>query len=246
MKYAILSDIHSNAQALEAVVNACLKEKVQAFLCVGDIVGYGAAPSRCVNALQRLKAISVAGNHDMAVIGRLDASYFTDEGKEAIFWTRSNISFEDINYLNGLKLVYKNNDLILVHANLKDPLRFDYIRDIAKSEETFDLMDKQVCFVGHTHAPAIFIKKNDKIYKSYDTEIELTAGDKYIVNVGSVGQPRDRNPMASYCIYDTFLQMLEIRRTHYDIASAQNEILKAGLPKILAERLLQKQNEKEI
>ena len=237
MRYAILSDIHGNAQALEGVVNAALKCEPHAFLCVGDTVGYGADPHRCLNALKRLKAVHIAGNHDWAVIGRLDAGYFTEEGKIAIEWTRNHISFEDITYLSSFEISYKNDDLILVHATLHQPSAFHYLNDVEKCQKTFELMDRRLCFIGHTHVPGIFIQKGGKVYYAENAAVEIDPSCQYIVNVGSVGQPRDKNPLSSYCIYDTHTRMIAIHRVSYDIPSAQNAIISAGLPAKLATRL---------
>ncbi len=237
MRYAILSDIHSNLEALEAVIEACHQQNVKNFFCVGDTVGYGANPKECLDFLRKFKITSVAGNHDWAVGGRLDASYFTEEGKEATAWTRSYIPFEYFNYLNALEAVFKNNDLILTHASLDNPERFEYLHDISKAPDTFNLMDRSVCFIGHTHIPKIFIQKGTDVLYSSMSEIEIDPECKYIINTGSVGQPRDGNPMASYGIYDTDMEIVELRRVAYDIATAQEKILEAGLPDFLARRL---------
>jgi len=237
MRYAILSDIHSNLEALEAVIEACRQQKIKKFFCVGDTVGYGANPKECLDFLQKYKVVSVAGNHDWAVGGRLDASYFTEDGKAAVAWTRTSIPFEYFNYLNTLKTVFKNNNFILAHASLNNPEHFDYLNDISKAPDTFHLMDRPVCFIGHTHVPQIFVQKENNILYSLMSEIEIDSGCKYIVNTGSVGQPRDGNPMASYGIYDTDIGIVELKRVEYNIATAQEKILEAGLPDFLARRL---------
>ncbi|VAX36320.1 hypothetical protein MNBD_UNCLBAC01-10 [hydrothermal vent metagenome] len=237
MRYAILSDIHGNLEALGAVADECHQQHVGKILCAGDTVGYGANPKECLDFLQKFKVPSVAGNHDWAVGGRLDASYFTDNGKAAIAWIRSNIPFEYFNYLNGLTTVYKNEDVIVTHASLNTPEYFDYLNNITKAPNTFTLMDRPVCFIGHTHVPQIFIQQGENIVYSHTAEVEVIPECKYIVNVGSVGQPRDKNSMASYCIYDTDSGLIQLRRVSYDIVTAQQKILAAGLPKALATRL---------
>ncbi|HBR15370.1 MAG TPA: metallophosphoesterase [Candidatus Omnitrophica bacterium] len=237
MRYAVLSDIHGNLEALQAVIQACRQQRVEAFLCVGDTVGYGANPQECLEILRGLKAISVAGNHDWAVSGKLDFSYFTEDGQAAVLWTRNKIAFEQFNYLNSLELVYKNEDVILAHGSLDQPAQFNYLEDLPQAQEAFPLMDRGICFVGHTHVPRIFIQRGEKSYFTQILEMELSADDKYIVNVGSVGQPRDGNSLASYGIYDTGMAMIDIKRVPYDIPTAQRKILEAGLPEHLAERL---------
>ena len=237
MRYAILSDIHGNLEALQAVLETCRTFKVSALLCCGDIVGYGANPKEVLSIIRQFKVMTVAGNHDWAVGGRLDFSHFTDDGRAAVEWTRTQISMEDIAYLNSLELVVKNKDCILVHASLYHSQEFRYMTNISKATESFILMDVLVCFIGHTHVPAVFVEAGGKLYNLDNSAIELQPGYKYMVNAGSVGQPRDGNPMASFCIYDTQLQTIELRRVPYNIQEAQRKILEAGLPKNLALRL---------
>ncbi len=236
MRYGIISDIHSNWEALEGVLAECRKLKVGTLLCCGDIVGYGADPKKCLEVIRKLNVTTVAGNHDWAVSGRLDSSYFTDDGKAAVMWTRGCIGLEDIMYLNGLPLELKNKDCILVHSSLKNPVHFTYVTNIAKAAEAFSVMEDRVCFIGHTHVPVIFVRHGENIYQN-DGKIEIDAACQYIVNVGSVGQPRDGNPMASFCIYDTALQTIELKRVLYDVKTAQRKILEAGLPPFLSLRL---------
>ena len=237
MRYGIISDIHGNLEALKEVVDACEREGVEQYLCVGDIMGYGANPNECMELICKLNTLCVAGNHDWAVSGKLDASYFIPEGKEAIAWTRENLDMNGFNFLNSLKLVERNDDIILVHGTLSDPKMFEYLDDIVKSADSFELMERPVCFIGHTHVPMILIQYQKQVYISGGLEVELDSQAKYIVNVGSVGQPRDRNPMASFCIYDTDMKMIEVKRVQYDIQSAQKKIIEAGLPELLANRL---------
>jgi predicted phosphodiesterase len=237
MRYAIISDIHGNLEALQAVLRECSLARAQALLCTGDIVGYGANPKECLAIIRQFKIIAVAGNHDWAVGGRLDFSHFTDDGRAAVEWTRGQISMEDIAYLNGLELSVKNKDCILVHSSLYEPGQFIYVTSLSKAAPSFPLMDIPVCFIGHTHVPGVFVEVGGKNYCLDHSSIEVEPGYKYIVNVGSVGQPRDGNPMASFCIYDTQFKTIELRRVPYTIQEAQRKILEAGLPRTLATRL---------
>ncbi len=237
MRYAIISDIHGNLEALESVLGECLKLKADKFLCAGDTVGYGASPQQCLEAVKLLRADTVAGNHDWAVSGRVDPSYFTEDGRAAVVWTRSQVSFDDIEYLNKLPLVVKHTDYALAHASLKDPGKFNYMSSVSRAYESFMLLEAPVCFVGHTHVPGIFLQRGEHTFEEVSLEVEMSPELKYIVNVGSVGQPRDANPMASFAIYDTLLRTIEIRRVWYDIKKAQKAILDAGLPRALALRL---------
>jgi len=237
MRYGIISDIHSNLEALEAVVSALRRLHVQRVLCLGDIMGYGASPKQCLSLLKQIKAVSVAGNHDWAVSGKLNASYFPSDGKEAIAHNRNHLVLDDFEYLNGLDLVYKNQSLIMVHGTLHQPELFSYLDTSAKADETSNLMDRNICFVGHTHVPQVYVKQEGLIFPSEIPEFELKPNCSYIVNVGSVGQPRDENPKASFCIYDTDLRMIEIKRIKYDVELSQKKILEAGLPTFLAQRI---------
>jgi predicted phosphodiesterase len=241
VRYAVISDIHGNLEALQAVLRECSLARVEALLCVGDIVGYGANPKECLALIRHFKVTSVAGNHDWAVGGRLDFSHFTDDGRAAVEWTRGQISMEDIAYLNGLELVVKNKDCILVHGSLHEPGQFIYMTNVSKATPSFALMDVPVCFIGHTHVPRVFVQADGRIYHLDNSSVEIQPGYKYIVNVGSVGQPRDGNPMASFCIYDTTLGTIENHRVLYDIKKAQQKILEARLPESLSLRLAQGQ-----
>ncbi len=237
MRYAVISDIHGNLEALQAVLRECTLARVQALLCAGDIVGYGANPKECLAIVRQFKAVTVAGNHDWAVGGRLDFSHFTDDGRAAVEWTRGHVSMEDIAFLNALELVVKNKDCILVHSSLYEPQQFRYMTELSKAKPSLGIMDVPVCFIGHTHVPGAFVEGDGRYYYLKNSTIEIQPHYKYMVNVGSVGQSRDGNPMASFCIYDTEVQTIELRRVPYNIHEAQRKILEVGLPKNLAFRL---------
>ncbi|MBF0510763.1 MAG: metallophosphoesterase family protein [Candidatus Omnitrophica bacterium] len=237
MRYGIISDIHSNLEAFEAVMTECRQLKIETLLCCGDIVGYGADPKACIHLVKKGNIVSVAGNHDWAVSGRLDFSYFTPNGQAAVLWTRSQLGMEDMIYLNNLPSWLKNKDCTLVHGTLQSPGQFTYLTNIEKASQTFALMENKVCFVGHTHVPQVYIEREGRIYSSDILDIDIQPDCRYIINVGSVGQPRDRNPLASFCVYDTQLEMIENHRVPYDIERAQQKILEAGLPQALGLRL---------
>ncbi len=238
LRYGIFSDIHSNLEALNAVIDAYRKEGIDDYLCVGDIVGYGADPKECILTARSLASQVVAGNHDLAAAGLLSVDYFNEAARDAISWTAKQLSGQEQDFLKGLKLVYKNADLTLVHSALDDPEGFGYVEDLNTAENSFWLQETDVCFVGHTHAPGIFIKdKAGKVSSKKDESVVLAPGCKYIVNVGSVGQPRDLNPKACYCVFDTGKKKITIKRVIYDIKKAQDKISAVGLPAALATRL---------
>jgi putative phosphoesterase len=222
MRYAIFSDIHSNIEALEAVLDAVRADKVERYFCVGDIVGYATDPKPCIMAIREINCLTVCGNHDWASAGLIDYSYFNVYARAAVDWTKTQLDDSDKNYLKGLPLKYEDKEITLVHGSLERPEEFDYIFGEAGASRTLDLCRTKICFAGHTHSPAKF-----------------TRGGKLLVNAGSVGQPRDHNPRAAYCVYDTDTGKAEIKRVKYDIRKTMNKILDAGLPEPLAYRLLE-------
>lgn len=237
MKYAIFSDMHANLEAFEAVLGAMERESPDEYFCVGDIVGYGADPSECIKKVQELNPVIVCGNHDWAACGLVDVEYFNVHAKKAINWTKEHITDEDIKYLKSLKTTYRDNALTLVHGSLDCPEDFSYILDGYEARKTMALMMTAVCFVGHSHVAGTFYENKGTINYSAGSKMEIKPGNKYIVNVGSVGQPRDGDPRASFCIYDCDNESIEIKRVSYDIEKAQVKIIQARLPQILASRL---------
>jgi len=239
MRYGIFSDIHSNLEALDAVITAYKKESIDKYLCIGDAIGYAANPKECIEKIKKLAMITVAGNHDWAAVNMFSIEYFNPVAQEAILWTRRNLDDKSKNFLETLKLVYKNEDLTLAHGTLDNPQEFHYMTDGYIAEESFRLLDASVCFVAHTHVAGMFIKGEDNcVYYKEESSTDLKVRNKYIINVGSVGQPRDGNPQAAYCIYDTQKKQIQIKRASYDIETARDKIIKAGLPRFLGDRLL--------
>jgi len=237
MRYAILSDIHGNLEALRAVLKACEDEVVCGYFCAGCVVGYGADPSECIETIRSVQAKTIAGNHDWAVCGKEDTQYFNVMARSAVEWTQARLPQEDLNWLAGLDLVHDHRDFVMVHGTLNDPEKFIYVTDLELAKDTFYLMKKPLCFIGHTHVAQIIVQKEGKLSYVRRPRVELEPEAKYVVNVGSVGQPRDGDPRASFCIFDPDLSRFELKRVAYDIKAAQGKILEAGLPEFLAQRL---------
>ncbi len=237
MRYGIFSDIHSNIEALDNVLHALQEDGVDRYVCGGDIVGYGANPKECIDKIRGLNPIIVCGNHDWAVGGVIETEYFNESAKEAIEWTRRVLSDEYKEYLKGLKLVYQDEDITLVHATLHSPEMFYYMESIPMARRTLNILKTSVCFIGHTHVPVIFTDEEGQIKYLFDPEMEFIEGSKQIVNTGSAGQPRDGDTRACYAIYDTALKRVHIKRVVYDFRITQEKILNAGLPEFLALRL---------
>ncbi len=238
MRYAIISDIHGNREALEASLDFLSKENIDSYFCLGDIVGYGADPGYCIQKVKSLSCKAViVGNHDWAVVGLLDSSYFNFVAQQAISWTSENLSSADSRYLKSLPLVYKDDLITLVHGTLSHPDEFDYILDVYAAAKNFDLLETPICFIGHSHMPGVFFDENYQVQYSLEQKLILKPQIKYIVNAGSIGQPRDRNWRSSLVIFDTEEKSIEFKRIEYDIKLAQKKIIKAGLPERLASRL---------
>lgn len=237
MRWGVLSDIHANYEALKAVLNALVKEGIDRYLCLGDIVGYAADPGKCIAETKRLNPVTIAGNHDWASVNLFDITYFNAHAQAAILWTRQNLSYEDKEFLKNLELIYQEQDLTLVHGSLHNPEKFEYILDIPSAARTFALCKTKICFIGHSHTPVIFVKEGQNYTFTFQEKLKLQTAQSYIVNAGSIGQPRDGDPQASYVVYDSENKELQIKRVAYDVRKAQDKIIKAGLPRILADRL---------
>lgn len=238
MKYGIISDIHANLEALEVALDALSGEKIDTYLCVGDIVGYGADPALCIEKTKALRPVIVCGNHDSAAAGLTDTTNFNNAAEEAVLWTRSSLSAGDISFLRHLGVTFKNRHLTIVHGTLQEPESFHYMFDVRTASETFELMENNICFVGHSHMPGVFSRRaGSKIKYFSKAKIKLSADEKLIVNVGSIGQPRDGDPRLCYAVYDSDKGTAEIKRLPYDIKTAQKKIMDAGLPPFLAYRL---------
>lgn len=241
MRYGVLSDIHGNLEALDAVLGALADERIDRYLCLGDIVGYGADPNACLERVSGLTTDVIAGNHDHAAIGRLDIATFNRYAAEAALWTRRQLTPAGRRYLGALPYTWRKDDLFAVHGSPANPEDWIYLTSLWLADEAFDAMpgDTVLCVLGHTHAPGIFEKQaaEDRSRQVPAAALELAPECRYIVNVGSVGQPRDGDPRAAYCVFDSAEKRVEIKRVDYDIETAQRKIRDAGLPEMLAERL---------
>ncbi len=238
MRYAILSDIHSNLEAFQAVLKNLSKESVDQILFLGDIVGYGADPDQCIEMLQELSTIVVAGNHDWAAVGLTETSYFIPIAKTAIEWTARRITQSHKEFLKTLPLIQKHNTIALVHATPNQPEAWNYIFSFKEASLSFNYYNHQICFIGHSHKPVAFVEDEEgEISILLDTSFTLSDSHRYIINAGSVGQPRDGDPRAAYGIYNTDDARFTLKRVPYSIEHTQKKIVEAGLPPFLASRL---------
>ena len=236
MKYAIVSDIHSNLEAFEAVLEVIEKESCEKIVCLGDIVGYGANPRECMDLVRKYNMATIAGNHDYACIGKVNINYFNTYAKEATLWTREVTTEDDKEFIRNLPLVDYHDNFTIAHGTLYSPELFDYIQTTYDAYLSLQLLENQVCFIGHSHVPITFFQ-GEMISYTLSPTIKLVKGVRALVNVGSVGQPRDDNPKASFAIYDTEAAEVHITRVEYDIDKAAKKIRAAGLPAPLADRL---------
>ncbi len=242
-RIAILGDIHANVDALNVVLDDCRKYGVTDFLCVGDVVGYNAAPAECLKIIRDLGCPVVKGNHDDYVSATdKDLSDFNPSAAAVIEWTRGQLDADDLSWLKGLPFTITKMGMTIVHATMDNPENFGYVFDILQAEANFISQKVPLCFHGHTHCPMIYERSLNGVFRIDPAELpggafRLSPGRKYFINVGSVGQPRDLNPASSYVIYDPMAKSVYFRRLAYDIAAAQAKIRAAGLPDRLAARL---------
>lgn len=237
MKYVIISDVHGNMPALEAAEKTFPKGKDVGVICAGDVVGYGAEPAECIKKVSAMGARNVLGNHDAGVLEKTDISHFNRHAAEAVLWTKEHLDRASLDYLESLPYVLEEELFSVAHGTLHEPEEFIYMMTGADAMHTFEVLKTKVCFVGHSHIPSTFILRNGKLSQTFGKKIALEEDAKYIVNVGSIGQPRDGDSRACYCVYDAEADQIRFRRVKYDINAAAERIIAAGLPEILAERL---------
>lgn len=237
MKYAILSDIHSNVDALNVVLADAQEQKCTHYVCLGDVVGYGPNPKESLEAVRELNCPTIMGNHDEYCATELDLTGFNPMAADAIKWTRAQLSEEDKAWLRDLKYVRIVESFTIVHATLDLPEKWAYVFDKLAAAASFNYQHTAVCFNGHTHVPIAFVRGDKGIQGGLYSKIRIEVGRKYFINCGSIGQPRDRNPKAAYVIFDLINNIIELRRLDYDIGSVQAKIRDAGLPPSLAQRL---------
>ncbi len=237
MKIAIISDIHSNLEALEACFAEIDRERADDIVCLGDMIGYGADPNPCVERIRGRTPHVVAGNHDFAVIGHTPTEYFNLDALTAVIWTRGELSPENRGYLATLPLVLELGGALFVHASPSRPADWNYVRTLREAKHELAAFNQRLCFIGHSHFPEFFIERAGEVVREAPPEMTLRPGERALVNVGSVGQPRDGNPRASFALYDTDAGRVEIRRVAYNVERVRDRILDTDLPASAARRL---------
>ncbi len=240
MRYAIIADIHANLPAFSAVLED-VKHRggVDEVWCLGDVVGYGPDPHQCLELLCQYTHVCVAGNHDLAAIGKLDTADFNPDAATACHWTAQQLSTEDIRYLENLPPVSQRGDFTMVHGSPREPI-WEYLLSTSSARENLAYFQSQFCLVGHSHVPLIFEcgENSACTVSEFPEDAVLILGkNRLIINPGGVGQPRDGDPRASYAIYDSEAGSISHHRVPYDIGVTQKKMMEYRLPVRLVRRL---------
>ena len=240
MRYILISDVHGNLEALQAVMEFVRILEPYQFYCLGDVVGYGADPQACLHMLQEEASLVLAGNHDLAVAEVISTDGFNPIARESVEWTRRTLDEDDKESLANFPLVYVDGNYLFTHASPIEPMSFHYIQTLNDAADVLSSIGQQFCFVGHTHLPVLVMmeERTGSIQIVQENRITIKDGYKYFVNVGSAGQPRDSNPDACVVVLDEETETIEYVRIPYDISMCQSKILSEGLPSYLAERLM--------
>ncbi len=238
-KIAVLGDIHGNLSALEAVMSLIELEEINEIYCVGDVVGYGPRPGDVIDIFVDRNVKCVAGNHDWALLGKIDASYFNPYALAALQWTRKKLKKHHLEWLEALPLQIDDPDFSLFHGALPDPGAFNYLQSFPAARASLACFEARIGFCGHTHVPMNFIQRPGmkELEWHFKKDWDLGQDERAVVNVGSPGQPRDENPQAPVVFFNALSGRLRLIRTPYNIAAEQKLIRKAGLPPILGDRL---------
>lgn len=230
MRYAFISDLHANLQAWRAVHVDIRASRADYIICLGDLIGYGPSPAELLDEVHTHVDAFVLGNHDAAVSGRMDDSSFTPQARTMIRWTASKLNRKAASFLRTFPLTLVGNGFRCTHGEFSDPARFEYVLNPEEALPSWRAVDSQLLLAGHTHDPAFFLIGSSGIPRQVAVQdFEIEPGKRYFINVGSVGHPRDGDPRASYCIYDTDARAIYWRRVPFDLAAYRTTLVGAGL-----------------
>ncbi|MBB5353543.1 diadenosine tetraphosphatase ApaH/serine/threonine PP2A family protein phosphatase [Haloferula luteola] len=235
-RIALFGDIHANLEGLQTALADSQEQGCDSYICMGDIVGYNADPAACLEIVRDMGCPVVKGNHDEDASGDHSLDSMNPVAAAALEWTRQQLSDEQRTWLRRLRMVRQIADFTVVHSTLDQPANWNYVTNRFDAMSNFSYQFTQVCFHGHTHVPRVYVK-TDKVVEVPAESVVVEPGQKYFINVGSVGQPRDGDWRACYAIYDIPSRTIVFRRLEYDIRTTQEKIRAAGLPEMLAERL---------
>ena len=241
MRLGIFSDVHANYEALSAVLEAYKKERIDIFYCLGDSVGYGGSPNECVDIIRRLARLTILGNHDAAVAGRMDYSYYYEAARHALDTHAAMLTPENMAWLKGLPYREKlaDFDVDLCHGSPVRFEEFEYIFAPEQARECLPIYDElgNLTVIGHSHLCKVFALTTGEVEELPAVDLTLAGDRKYIISVGSVGQPRDYDNRASYTVFDTTTRRFEFKRVEYDVETAADKVLRARLERNFAHRL---------
>lgn len=238
MKIAVITDIHGNFEALEGVLAEVRLAGADRIICLGDVVGYGPQPRECIELLLNEASVILLGNHDAAAVDLAAAADFNENARAAVEWTNSVLSDGDRDFLASLPYVHREENCFFVHASPYQPAQWNYVAGRMDAERSFSHFSEKVCFIGHTHRP--FIASMDSAGALEVVEewpVELKDDCRYLVNAGSVGQPRDFDPRAAWVMLDTALRTVSVQRVLYDVEKTRELMASHGLPRFLIDRL---------
>ena len=239
MRIGIFSDVHANIEAMNAVIDAYKSERIDKYVCIGDVVGYGASPNECCDLIRKVAAYTILGNHDAAVAGRMDYSYYYDAARQALDLHARQLSPENMVWLRNLPYEVREGDVTFCHGSPINLEEFEYIFSVEQATRCLEIWDDLglVTFIGHSHLCKSFALTRDDVYEVVAQKFAIRQEHKYIISVGSVGQPRDYDNRASYTVYDSDQRVFEFKRVTYDIDSAAQKIFSAKLERNFGNRL---------
>ena len=239
MRIGIFSDVHANIEAMNAVVEAYRSERIDKYVCIGDVVGYGASPNECCDVIRKLAAYTILGNHDAAVAGRMDYSYYYDAARQALDLHARQLSPENMQWLRALPYEVREGDITFCHGSPINLEEFEYIFAPEQAALCLPMWEElgEVTFIGHSHLCKSFALTREEVFEVVATKFSIRPEHRYIISVGSVGQPRDYDNRASYTIYDSTEKTFEFKRVAYDIDGAAQKIFAADLERNFGNRL---------
>ncbi|MBU8934234.1 MAG: metallophosphatase family protein [candidate division Zixibacteria bacterium] len=238
MKIALVSDIHGNLEALTAVLREIDRLQVDDIYCLGDVVGYGCDPIACLDLIDKRASVKLMGNHEYAVLRRLSTDTYSSAAKVSTEWTRGQLTDREFTMMADYRMTHDFEDGTLVHSSPLEPNRWQYILDADQAGQVFEHFKGSICFHGHSHLPTIFRETPEGLPRQQaGHDFDPTDDQRYLVNIGSVGQPRDNDPRACFVTYDLSLGEIRFHRTEYDIVKTQEKMTLAKLPDMLVQRL---------
>ncbi len=238
MKIAVISDIHGNLEALTAVLRDIEDHQVEETHCLGDVIGYGCDPRACLRLVEENCDIKLIGNHEYMLMGRSSTEQCNPSAQESFKWTQQELTDYDMALIEKYEMQQSRGDILFIHASTFKPEEWHYIVSREQAGRAFNHLDQSACFFGHSHLPTIFLEMPDELPRAkVGHDFLMDPDQRYLINVGSVGQPRDNDPRASYVVADTDTGDIYFNRVEYDIKTTQEKMARARLPKMLIERL---------